>query len=83
MLIYPLNQGKSPLCQPSVILRQVQFLFLARPADRGLEVYETENEARVWYFPPDYPERITPVIERLQAADAENGQGGGRSKSAR
>ena len=61
----------------------VQFLFQARPAERGLEVYETENKARVWYFPPDYPERITPVIERLQATDTENGQGGEKSKSAR
>ena len=61
----------------------IQFLSQARPADRGLEVYENENQARIWYFPPDYPERITPVIERLQAEDAENGPGGGSSKPAR
>jgi len=45
----------------------IQLLFSARPAERGLESYEEEGQARVWYFPPDYPERANMSIERLRA----------------
>jgi esterase/lipase superfamily enzyme len=42
----------------------VQFLFQARPAERGLEKYE--DEVRLWYFPPDYPEQANTALERLK-----------------
>jgi esterase/lipase superfamily enzyme len=37
----------------------VQFLFQARPADRGLAQYEGEEGGIVWYFPEDYPEQAS------------------------
>ena len=43
----------------------VQFLFQARPADRGLAEYEGEKGGRVWYFPEDYPEQAHRAINRL------------------
>ncbi len=47
------------------------FLFQARPANRGLAVHDTENGVRVWYFPTDYPERVSQAIRRLKAAYSE------------
>jgi len=44
----------------------VQFLFDARPDERGLEIYEEEGKARVWYFPPDYPQRASAAIDSLK-----------------
>jgi len=44
----------------------VQFLFQARPADRGLAPYEEEDGVRLWYFPDDYPEKASRAINRLQ-----------------
>jgi esterase/lipase superfamily enzyme len=45
----------------------IQLLFSARPAERGLESYEEAGQARVWYFPDDYPQRANASIERLRA----------------
>lgn len=42
----------------------VQFLFQARPSERGLLKYE--QEFRLWYFPSDYPEQVSKAIERLK-----------------
>jgi esterase/lipase superfamily enzyme len=44
----------------------VQFLFQARPADRGLAQYEGEEGGIVWYFPEDYPEQASRAINRLK-----------------
>jgi len=44
----------------------IQFLFQARPADRGLAEYEGEEEGRVWYFPDDYPEQVSRAINALK-----------------
>ena len=44
----------------------VQLLFNARPAERGLGVYEEEGTARIWHFPPDYPQRASEAIDRLK-----------------
>ncbi len=44
----------------------VQFLFQARPADRGLAPYEEEDGVRLWYFPDDYPEKASRAINRLK-----------------
>lgn len=43
----------------------VQFLFQARPAERGLAEYEGEKGGKVWYFPEDYPEQSSRAIDRL------------------
>ena len=42
----------------------IQFLFQARPAERGLAKYE--KDVRLWYFPSDYPEQASMAIERLK-----------------
>jgi hypothetical protein len=42
----------------------VQFLFQARPAERGLAKYE--DEVRLWFFPPDYPKKANRAIEHLK-----------------
>ena len=44
----------------------VQFLFQARPEDRGLAEYEGEMGGRIWYFPEDYPEQANRSINRLK-----------------
>jgi esterase/lipase superfamily enzyme len=44
----------------------VQFLFQARPENRGLAEYEGEKGGRVWYFPEDYPEEAHRAINRLK-----------------
>ena len=44
----------------------VQFLFQARPEDRGLAEYEGERGSRIWYFPEDYPEQANRAINRLK-----------------
>lgn len=44
----------------------VQFLFQARPEDRGLAEYEIEGGVRLWYFPEDYPEQASRAINRLK-----------------
>ena len=44
----------------------VQLLFNARPEERGLAVFDEEGTARVWYFPPDYPQRVQDAIDRLK-----------------
>ena len=44
----------------------IQLLFNARPAERGLGVYEEEGTVRVWYFPPDYPQQASEAIDRLK-----------------
>jgi len=44
----------------------VQFLFQARPEDRGLAEYEGEMGGRIWYFPEDYPEQSNRAINRLK-----------------
>ena len=44
----------------------VQFLFQARPEDRGLAEYEGERGGRIWYFPEDYPEQANRAINRLK-----------------
>ena len=46
----------------------VQFLYHARPAERGLVRYRTEKDAIIWYFPEDYPERVVEEVKRLDAA---------------
>jgi len=46
----------------------LQFLYHARPAQRGLVAWENETQARVWYFPPDYPQRVDAAINQLKAA---------------
>lgn len=45
----------------------VQLLFQARPEERGLQVYDTEGDARVWLFPQDYPVQSSEAIKRLQS----------------
>ena len=44
----------------------VQFLFQARPEDRGLAEYEGERGGRIWYFPEDYPDQVNRAINRLK-----------------
>ena len=46
----------------------IQFLFQARPAERGLVPYEEGDDVRVWYFPADYPEQASQAINRLKEA---------------
>ena len=43
----------------------IQFLFQARPSERGLAPYEKEDGVRFWYFPDDYPEQADRAIDRL------------------
>ncbi len=43
----------------------VQFLFQARPADRGLLSYGEKEGVRIWYFPDDYPTQANLAIKRL------------------
>ena len=45
----------------------VQLLFQARPRERGPELHEGEQGARIWHFPLDYPDRVDAAIARLQA----------------
>jgi esterase/lipase superfamily enzyme len=44
----------------------IQFLFQARPAERGLVPYEEADGVRLWYFPADYPEQSSQAINRLK-----------------
>jgi esterase/lipase superfamily enzyme len=44
----------------------VQFLFQARPAERGLAEYEGERGGRVWYFPEDYSEKVSRAINQIR-----------------
>ena len=44
----------------------IQFLFQARPPERGLTLYEKEDDVRIWYFPEDYPERASQAINQLK-----------------
>ncbi|HKJ14211.1 MAG TPA: hypothetical protein VJ988_05060, partial [Desulfobulbales bacterium] len=44
----------------------IQFLFQARPAERGLAPYEEADGVRLWYFPADYPEQSSQAINRLK-----------------
>ncbi len=39
--------------------------FHALPEDRGLAYHDTEEKARIWYFPTDYETRVKQAIERL------------------
>jgi len=42
-----------------------QFLFQARPEERGLVQHELKDGVRLWYFPEDYPEQASRAINRL------------------
>lgn len=42
------------------------FLSQARPEQRGLARWQEEGSAVVWYFPPDYQERVDAAIRRLK-----------------
>ena len=44
----------------------IQFLLQLRPEERGLAQYVTENGARLWYFPEDYPAQASRAINRLK-----------------
>ena len=37
----------------------------ASPANRGLAEHKTERGTHIWYFPPDYEDRIVDTIDRL------------------
>ncbi len=39
--------------------------FHALPEDRGLAYHDTEEKARIWYFPTDYETRVKQALERL------------------
>jgi esterase/lipase superfamily enzyme len=43
----------------------VQLLFHVGPAERGLLPLVEENGGIVWYYPPDFPERIVNAVLRL------------------
>jgi esterase/lipase superfamily enzyme len=43
----------------------VQFLFHARPGERGLTVNETDGGGEYWTFPPDYDARIVDLVKGL------------------
>jgi hypothetical protein len=45
----------------------IQLLFQARPEDRGLLLVEDTEGRRAWTFGPDYPQRASEAIERLNA----------------
>jgi len=38
----------------------------ASAARRGLAELETKRGTRIWYFPPDYEDRIVDTIDRLK-----------------
>jgi len=38
----------------------------ASVARRGLAELETKRGTRIWYFPPDYEDRIVDTIDRLK-----------------
>jgi esterase/lipase superfamily enzyme len=42
----------------------IQFVLQLAPGDRGLMENHAEDGLRYWRFPWDYPQRITPVMER-------------------
>jgi esterase/lipase superfamily enzyme len=42
----------------------VQFVFQTAPRERGLVEGMTEDGLRYWHFPPDYPQRIVPIVEQ-------------------
>ena len=44
----------------------VQLIYHARPADRGLETFETRHGEDIWGFPQDYPERVVEAVRRLE-----------------
>ena len=46
----------------------VQFLHHARPAERGLLEFRTEDDAIIWFFPEDYPQRVVEAVRRLDAS---------------
>ncbi len=46
----------------------LQFLFDNDPARRGLL---KKHDSEVWYFPPDYPERLQNIIRKEQASRAQ------------
>ncbi len=47
----------------------VQFLYHAGPGARGLAERFTGEEDSIWYFPPDYPQRVVEAVKRLDAAE--------------
>ncbi len=44
----------------------IQLLLDKRPAERGLIPVEEADGTHIWTFPPDYPERLTEIIQRLE-----------------
>lgn len=48
----------------------ITLLHHLNPADRGLEAGDTSFGAHYWTFTPDYPERLTAVIDRLRETAA-------------
>ncbi len=44
----------------------VQFLYHARPPERGLVKEGLENGVVIWHFPADYPERVVAAVKRLE-----------------
>ena len=44
----------------------ITLLHHLRPEERGLEAGDTSFGAHYWTFTPDYPERLSAVIDRLR-----------------
>ena len=54
----------------------ITLLYHLPPADRGLEAGDTTFGGEYWTFTPDYPERLSSVLDRLRAAARAPAPGG-------